>query len=133
MKTVPALSLLDTLAERQIAAAQARGEFDALPGSGMPLELGDDALVPEELRAAYRLLRNAGCIPQEISHCREIRDIETLLRNAETGEERRGLLARLQLLLERGSLARRGRSLQFDEAYYARLGERLARTPRSTD
>jgi hypothetical protein len=40
------------LAERKIAEAQARGEFDHLPGAGQPLALDDDALVPEELRRA---------------------------------------------------------------------------------
>jgi Domain of unknown function (DUF1992) len=51
---------LELLAERKIAEAIERGEFDDLPGAGKPLELEDDPLVPEELRMAYRILRNAG-------------------------------------------------------------------------
>jgi len=57
---------LDLLAERKIEEALARGEFDGLPGAGRPLELDDDALVPEDLRMAYRILRNAGFAPREI-------------------------------------------------------------------
>jgi hypothetical protein len=51
---------LEYLAEKKIAEAVERGELDDLPGAGRPLELEDDALVPEELRMANRVLRNAG-------------------------------------------------------------------------
>ena len=58
--------MLDFIAEQRIAEAIANGDFDDLPGSGKPLELDDDSLVPEELRLAYRILKNAGFVPQEI-------------------------------------------------------------------
>ena len=63
--------LLDQWAERHIAEAQAKGEFDNLVGSGEPLILDDDSHVPPELRAGYRLLKNAGCLPPELEHRRE--------------------------------------------------------------
>jgi hypothetical protein len=50
---------LEWLAEKKIEDAVARGEFDDLPGAGRPLELDDDALVPEEMRMAHRILKNA--------------------------------------------------------------------------
>jgi hypothetical protein len=52
--------LFELLAEQKIAEAVSRGEFDDLPGAGKPLELDDDALVPEDMRLACRILRNAG-------------------------------------------------------------------------
>jgi hypothetical protein len=58
--------MLDFIAERVIQEAIARGELDDLPGAGRPLELDDDALVPEELRLAYRILKNAGYVPEEV-------------------------------------------------------------------
>jgi len=58
--------MLDFLAEKAIQDAIARGELDALPGAGRPLNLDDDALIPEELRLAYRILKNAGCVPAEV-------------------------------------------------------------------
>ena len=58
--------MLDFIAEQRIAEAIANGDFDDLPGSGKPLELDDDSLLPEELRLAYRILKNAGFVPQEI-------------------------------------------------------------------
>lgn len=54
--------LLDQWAERHIIEAQRKGEFDNLPGRGEPLILDDDSHVPAELRAGYRLLKNAGCL-----------------------------------------------------------------------
>ena len=60
------MMLIDQIAERHIQQAIERGEFDDLPGAGRPLGLEDDALVPEELRAGYRLLRNAGYLPPEL-------------------------------------------------------------------
>jgi len=47
--------MLESIAERRIGEAVANGELDNLPGAGKPLELDDDALVPEELRCAYRI------------------------------------------------------------------------------
>jgi hypothetical protein len=64
--------MLDLIAERKIAEAISRGELDNLPGAGRPLELDDDALIPEELRLAYRILKNAGCLPPEIETSKDV-------------------------------------------------------------
>ena len=56
---------LELLAEKRIAQAIERGEFDHLPGQGKPLDLEEDPMVPEDLRMAYRILRNAGYAPAE--------------------------------------------------------------------
>ena len=58
--------LLDLLAEKRISDAIAEGVFDGLPGAGKPVPEEDLSLVPESERAAYRILKNAGLIPQEI-------------------------------------------------------------------
>jgi hypothetical protein len=58
--------MLGFIAEQRIAEAIANGELDDLPGTGKALELDDDALVPEELRVAYRILKNAGVAPPEV-------------------------------------------------------------------
>jgi hypothetical protein len=74
---------LDSIAEQKIIDAQARGEFDDLPGAGRPLALEDDALVPEDQRLAYRILKNAGFVPPEVEARREIADLERLLYEGE--------------------------------------------------
>jgi hypothetical protein len=71
--------VFETIAEQKIAEALERGELDGLPGAGRPLALDDDAHVPEDLRLAYRLLKNAGFVPPEIEARREIAELERLL------------------------------------------------------
>ena len=120
------MTALDALAEKRIREAQARGEFDDLPGTGAPLALDDDALVPEELRAAYRLLRNAGFVPPELEAHRELRDVEELLRAASGIAERAALLARIDFLLARTAAGRRHGHLRVEEeAYLERIAGRL--------
>ena len=70
--------MLDLMAERKIAEAISRGELDDLPGQGRPLDLDDDALVPEDLRLAYRILKNAGFVPPEVQTLNEIAALERL-------------------------------------------------------
>jgi hypothetical protein len=71
--------MLDFLAEQKIAEAVSRGELDGLPGEGRPLELDDDKLIPEDLRLAYRILKNAGFVPPEVEALNEIADLERLV------------------------------------------------------
>ena len=73
------MPLFDLIAEQRIAEAVSRGEFDELPGAGKPLELEDDPLVPEDLRLAYRILKNAGFVPPEVEQLNEIRQLEDLV------------------------------------------------------
>ena len=74
--------LLDALAENRISAAINDGAFDDLAGTGSPLHLDDDSAVPETLRVAYRILKNAGYLPPEQMLRREISQLETLLLQA---------------------------------------------------
>ncbi len=50
---------MELIAERKIDEAAARGELQGLPGAGRPLDLYEHPLVPEEMRMAKRILRNA--------------------------------------------------------------------------
>ena len=116
--------ILDFIAERRILEAQARGEFDDLPGAGAPLALDDDALVPEDLRAAYRILRNAGLLPPQFEPHREIREIEGLMLRIEDEDGRARLLSRINFLLSR--TGHRGH-LQVEASYFEGIASRLAR------
>ena len=52
--------------EKRIQEALDRGDFDDLPGRGKPMQIEDDSGVPEDLRLAYKVLKNADCLPPEL-------------------------------------------------------------------
>lgn len=114
----------EAIVEQRIAEAYQRGAFDDLPGAGRPLELDDDRLVPEELRMAYRILKNAGFVPPEVQVMKDIAELERLV-HASEGEQRSMALRKLHLLTQQMS-ASRGGNLQFEADYYDRMVERLA-------
>lgn len=127
---------IDRLAEEQIEAAIRRGELDDIPGQGERLELEDDRVIPEALRVAYRVLKNAGCLPPEFGLRNEITELEGLLHQAEADAESQALRRRLCLLKTR--LALQGRELDLSSqegAYRQKLLGRLAadKTGRSDD
>lgn len=70
---------MNSLIESKIAESMRKGEFDNLPGAGKPLPLDDDAHVPEELRVGYKLLKNAGMLPEELQLRKEMVTLEDLL------------------------------------------------------
>ena len=97
----------ERIAERRIVEAMARGEFDDLPGRGARLPQDDDRLVPAEMRVAYRVLKNAGIVPGEVSIRKEIAKAEESLKRGISGQSRARTIRRLNLLY-----ARLGRTLQ---------------------
>lgn len=72
--------LIDEWAERHISSALKRGELENLSGEDKPLQLDDDSHVPADLRAGYRLLKNAGCLPPEIEQRKEAATLASLIR-----------------------------------------------------
>ena len=121
---------LESLVEQRIAEAQARGELDDLPGAGAPLELDDDPLVPEELRVAYRVLKNAGYVPPEVEALRDIRGLERALEREEGPDEGTRLLARMNALLTCTPIRKRRGHLRIEEAYFEKIAQKLVRSRR---
>ena len=111
--------------EERIRKAQEEGEFDNLPGSGRPLCL-EDTHVPEELRLAYKILKNAECLPPEIELKKEITRIEEVLAGMTDTAEKYSVLKKLNFLILKLNLSR-GRSVRFEmpQHYEAKLVEHL--------
>jgi hypothetical protein len=62
----------ESLIDQIMNKAQADGLMDNLPGQGQPLQLDDDALVPDEYRLGNRMLKSSGFAPPWIETQREI-------------------------------------------------------------
>ncbi|MDP3427587.1 MAG: DUF1992 domain-containing protein [Humidesulfovibrio sp.] len=120
------LAFIERLAEERIKQAQEEGAFDDLPGRGRPLDLEDDAHVPEDLRMAWRVLKNAGCLPPELLAQREIHTARELLAGMTDEAERHAQMQRLNLLITRLNLSRRRPvELEVRQEYYAKVVERV--------
>ena len=60
------------LVEQRLTEAESRAYLSNLLGAGEPFCLDDDALVPEELRAASRVMRNAAYVPKPVRCAAEL-------------------------------------------------------------
>ncbi|WP_409253143.1 DUF1992 domain-containing protein [Bacillus sp. SCS-153A] len=85
------MDLFTILSEQNIKKAYEDGEFDRLPGYGKPLKLEDDSSIPEELRMAHRIMKNAGFSTEENALRKEMLRIEDLIRDCEDQLEKEGL------------------------------------------
>ena len=118
--------ILDKIAEARIAEAVERGELDNLPGSGQPLALDNDQHIPEELRVAYRILKNAGCVPPELELRREISQVEQLLSGVEDAQEKNRIISKINYLLTQlGIYGGAASDLRVEAAYYAKLQQKF--------
>jgi hypothetical protein len=107
---------LDWLVDEMIRDAMARGEFDNLPGHGKPQNLDSYFAVPEDLRMAWSVLRNAGYLPEEVQLMKEIAALKERLalapRDADRAKLKKELdekVLSLNVVMEQRQRARRPR------------------------
>lgn len=118
------MRLLDALVEQRIAAAAARGEFDDLPGTGAPQALDDDLLVPEEVRVANRILKNAGFVPPAVEQLRALRNLHDEVQAVSDRAAQCRLQAKI-LALDMALESLRGGPMVMPRDYCRRIAERL--------
>ena len=96
--------------EQKIREAQEAGEFDRLEGRGRPVDLEAYFSTPEELRAGYAVLKNAGVLPEEAAVLRELNEVRARLEACRDRKERERLgRAAADLRLKYDLLAERQR------------------------
>jgi hypothetical protein len=116
----------EQLIEARIKKAQDKGAFEDLPGSGKPLDLEDDRHIPEDLRMAHKILKNAGCTPPEVQLRKDIRTTEDLLANMTDTEQKYRTIKKLNyLILKLNSMRRSNTSFDIPQRYYAEVVDRL--------
>lgn len=82
------MDIFAKIAERRIIEAIENGEFDNLEGVGKPINFEDETWIPEDLRMAYRILKNAGCIPPELELRNEVINLSALINTIDDDKER---------------------------------------------
>ena len=117
----------EDIVEERIKQAQKKGEFDNLKGAGQPLPKDDLSHVPEELRMAYRILKNADCLPPEVELKKEIRQTEQLLAGISDVQLKYRTMKKLNYLIMKLNMLRPGSvQLEVPQQYENALLDRLA-------
>ncbi len=101
------MDFITKIAERRIIEAMENGEFDDLEGRGKPIKFEDETWIPEDLRMAYRILKNAGCIPPELELRNEIISMRNLIDTIDDDKERLKKLRELNFKLLRLNIIRK--------------------------
>ena len=116
------------IVEKRIKEAQKRGDFDDLPGSGEPLEFEDDSHIPEDLRLAYKILKNADCLPPDLLLKKEIRQMEDMLENIPDERERCRMIKSINYKIMKLNMTRnRPPLLEETQIYYDKLVDKMAK------
>jgi len=117
------------IAERRISEAIQNGHLDIQGWQNRPLPMTNDILVPEELRMAFKILKNAGYLPPEIETKKEIQQLEDLLSTCEDECTRVKQIKKLNYLVLKLNLMK-GDAVNFEsqEEYYRKIVERVSVT-----
>jgi hypothetical protein len=100
------MDFFSKLAENRILAAMEAGEFDDLQGKGQPLNLADDSHIAPELRMAYKILKNADCLPVELSMRQEVLTLQELVAAMPDEAEKLKQMRRLNFLVMKLNMMR---------------------------
>ena len=94
------------LIERRILKAKAEGQLQGLDGEGKPLpDRSGDALTDPGLAAGYRIMAEAGVVPEEFELKKKIQAQKDYLATLTDPDERKTAMARLADLEMRRNIA----------------------------
>ncbi len=123
-----AMDFAAIFAEERIKNAIKDGEFDNLPGKGKPLQLEDMSQVPAELRTGYKILKNAGVLPEEVQLKKDMVTIQDLIDACDDESEKQEMKKRLNekmlrftSIMEKRSFSRSSTFSSYKNKMYNRL------------
>lgn len=117
----------EKIVEARIKTAQKKGVFENLEGSGKPLAIEDDRQVAEDLRLAYKILKNADFLPPQVEIRKKIEQTEQLLAGMKDTAEKYQTLKKLNLLIMKLNLLHRSAiDLDMPQQYEDKLVNRVA-------
>lgn len=119
------MNIFQELAERAIQEAQQRGEFEGLSGQGRPLPQESDPFMPETLRMAYKMLKNAGYVPEEIQAQREIRSLIECLEQETDESLKMRQIQKVQLFIAKAKIRHGGLLQEENEKYFQKVVARV--------
>ena len=108
------MNIFTAISERKIQEAIREGLFENLKGRGKPLVFEDETWVPEDLRLAYRILKNHGFIPPELELRKEIITTKALMDTIDDDRERIKKLRELNFRIMKLNMLRK-KPLQLED------------------
>ena len=115
------------IAEQKILKAMEERDLNSPRWKNKPLPLEDDHLVPEDLKIAYKILKNSGYLPPELEERKEIKKIEDLIASTEDEHERLKQMKKLNVLLMKVEEKRAFRSnIATQDDYYRKVVEKIS-------
>jgi hypothetical protein len=95
---------------------------------GRPLDLSDESLIPEDLRMAYKVLKNAGCLPAELEIRKEVMNLRDLISTIDDNQERLKKIRELNFkLLKLNELRKRPINLEnfpeYEDKFFKKMIE----------
>ncbi|MCJ7602303.1 MAG: DUF1992 domain-containing protein [Desulfobulbaceae bacterium] len=128
------MDLLTRIAERKISQAIEDGSLNFAKWKNMPLPKDDDPLVPDDLKIAYKMLKNAGYLPPEIEAKKEIQTLEEMIARTEDEHVRLKQMKKLNVLLMKLEASRKSpTNLAAQDDYFRKVVERISLNSRKND
>jgi hypothetical protein len=117
---------LARIAEQKILQAMEEGSLTSEKWKNKPLPLDDDHFVPDDLKMAYKILKNSGYLPPEIEERKEIKKLEDLIARTEDENVRLRQMKKLNVLLMKLDTKRSTpANLAAQDDYYRKVVERI--------
>ena len=129
------INALATIAEKKIAQAIAEGKLEVEGWKNKPLPLEDEnGFVPDDLKMAYKILKNSGYVPPEVETRKEVHRLEELISRTEDSRQRVKQMRKLHVLLMKLDAQRTGTSsIENDDRYYQKIVEHISVAPDRED
>ncbi len=130
------MDCLAFIAEQKIQKALKEKDLNSPRWKNRPLPLEDDHLVPDDLKIAYKMLKNSGYLPPELEARKEITRLEELIAATEDEHTRLRQLKKLSVLLTKVDAQRAFSSnIAAQDAYYRKVVEKISigKTPAATE
>ncbi len=117
---------LARIAEQRILEAMKTRKLTSEKWKNKPLPLDDDRHIPDDLKMAYKILKNSGYLPPEIEEKKEVQRLEELIAATEDEHERLRQMKKLNVLLMKIDAKRsKPSNIAQQDDYYRRIVERV--------
>jgi hypothetical protein len=116
----------EQIIEKKIIKAQKEGKFNDLDGAGKPLKDDELLSIPDDLKIAYRILKNADFLPPEIELKKEIKKTEELLSKTFDLDKKYKIIKKINfLVMKLNMLQNKSTDFEMPQHYLEKLTEKM--------